>query len=75
MKRIKIRFQNREDTHVIVEVMKKGQIIALRGLIFIVPEPAIEVLDRIGARYENLGEIPWDHVVRALRDPASAAVQ
>ena len=75
MKRIKIRFQNREDSAIMIEVAKRGQVVGFRGLVFVVPEPAIELLDSLGAKYENLGVMHWDELVRALRNPDSAAVQ
>lgn len=74
MKRIKIRFPNKEDSAVIMEVIKRGQVICLRDETFIVPEPAIELLDELGARFENLGEVPWDHVVRTLRSSLTPQV-
>ncbi len=71
MKRVKIRFPNRDDSKIMVEVMRRGQVICLRDETFIVPEPAIELLSELGASFENLGEVPWDHVVRTLRSAAA----
>src|SRR5437868_6484886 len=72
MKRIKIRFANRDDTSIIMDVIKHGQVVCLRDNIFIVPEPAIKLLNELGAKYENLGEESWDSVVRTLRAAATS---
>ena len=74
MKRIKIRFPNRDDSAVMMEVMRRGQVICLRDQTFIVPEPAIDLLTELGASFENLGEVPWDHVVRTLRNSVTPQV-
>lgn len=72
MIRIKIRFNGREDNRIIADVMKRGEVVGLPELAFIVPEPAIAFLDEAGANYENLGAESWDRVVHALRSaPAS----
>ena len=76
MKRIKIRIEDRaERTRGIYEVMKRGEVICLRDHVFIVPEPAIELLDSLGVKYENFGVEPWDRVVRALRSPSATSAQ
>jgi hypothetical protein len=75
MNRIKIRFASRDDSRVMADVMKRGQVICLRDLTFIVPEQAVSLLREMGARFEDLGEEPWDRVVRALRDSAASNVQ
>lgn len=75
MKRIKIKFPSREDSQVIVEVARRGQVVCLADQTFIVPEPAIEYLTKRGAKFENLGEETWDRVVRALRGSATREVQ
>jgi hypothetical protein len=74
MKRIKIKFKTREDSRIVAEVMKQSEVFCFPDLTFVVPEPAIEVLDSLGAEYENLGEESWDRVVRALRSAASSTV-
>ena len=74
MKRIKIRFHSREGSRVIADVMKRGEVIVLPDLTFIVPEPAIMILDEAGATYDNLGEETWDRVVHALRNASTTKV-
>jgi hypothetical protein len=74
MKRIKIRFKSREDSRVMIEVIKRGEVFCFPDITFVVPAPAIELLDGLGATYENLGEEPWDRVVSALRNTASSKV-
>lgn len=74
MKRIKIRFADRDDSAAILDVLKHGRVYAFRDNVFIVPEAALDLLDKRGAKYENLGEETWDRVVHALRTAASSKV-
>jgi hypothetical protein len=74
MKRIKVRFHSREESRIMAEVMKRGEVIVLRDLTFLVAEPAIIYLENVGAKYDNLGEESWDRVVRTLRSTTPSKI-
>ncbi len=76
MKMVKIRFANREDSAKgIAKVMRRGQVVCLPENTFIVPEPALDVLNELGLAYEVLNEEGMDSVIHTLRNPAAAAIQ
>ncbi len=75
MRRFRIRISDPEDQERgIYEVMLRGQVICLRDDQFIVPEPALKVLDDLKVGYELMGEEGTDGVIRSLRDPAATSV-
>ena len=57
----------------LVAVMKRGRVICLPNETYIVPGPALEVLDGMGVSYEVISEEGLDGVVQALRNPSSAS--
>jgi len=54
------------------EMMRRGRIVCLRGNQFIVPEPALELLDELEAQYSLIGEDP-EATLRAVRNPVAAS--
>ena len=73
MKRYRIYIAKREhQTRAVMEVMKRGRITCLRGDEFIVPEPALGLLDEIGVSYKLMNEEP-EVSVGPLRDPHPTA--
>jgi hypothetical protein len=76
MKFMRIRMSDPE-THAdgFYEIMRRGRIVCLPNDTFIVPTPALQVLDDMGVTYELLNEEGWDSVVRTLRTAAAASAQ
>ena len=56
----------REDA--ILAVMRRGRVICIVGDIFVVPEPALDVLRSFGVTFEELGRGGIDYAEKALRD-------
>lgn len=76
MKMVKIRFPDEAArAKGIAAIVRRGRVVRLPKHTFIVPAPALDVLNDMGLAYEVLAEGGWDSAVHALRDPASAAVQ
>jgi hypothetical protein len=59
----------------LVAVMRRGRVICLPNETYIVPAPALQLLDEMGISYEVISEEGLDGVIQALRDPASASAQ
>jgi hypothetical protein len=75
MQMIKIQIPERTDrANALVEMGKRGRIICLPDNIFIVPEPALELLKSLGINYQELGRGGFDYAEKALRDASAAKV-
>ncbi len=57
----------------LVAIMKRGRVICLPKETYIVPGPALGLLDQMGVSYEVISEEGLDGVVQALRNPSSAS--
>ena len=69
MQMVKIQIPDRSDrAKALGTLTLRGRVIGLRNNIFIVPEPALEVLDSLGVTYRELGRGGWDYAQKALRD-------
>jgi hypothetical protein len=56
----------------LVEMSRRGRVICLPEDVFVVPEPALELLKGLGVSYSELGRGGLDYAEKALRDaPAS----
>ena len=75
MQMIKIRIPERsERAKALVEMARRGRVICLPDDIFIVPEPALELLQTLGVGYQELGRGGFDYAQKALRDATAAKV-
>ncbi len=73
MKHFRIRIDDKEQrSRGILEVTKRGRVVSLRGNQFIVPEPALSLLDELGVKYDLIREDDPDDALRAIRDSAAA---
>jgi hypothetical protein len=69
MKFAKIRFESRDARLQAVEgLMKRAKVVALKGGIFIVPNPALEWLTAQNIAYTLLETLNQDDVIQALRN-------
>lgn len=70
MQMVKIRVPERGDrVKSLVEVARRGRVVCLPDDVFIVPEPALELLQSLGVNYQELGRGGFDYAEKALRDP------
>ncbi len=56
------------------EVSKRGRIVCFRENEFIVPEPALALLDELDVKYSLLREEDPDSALRSVRDSTAPAV-
>ena len=75
MQMIKIQIPERaERAKALVEMGRRGRIICLPDDVFIVPEPALLLLQSLGVNYQELGRGGFDYAEKALRDSSAAQV-
>ena len=75
MQMVKIRVPQREDrAKALVEMSGRGRVICLPDDVFIVPEPALQLLQSLGIGYQELGRGGFDYAEKALRDASAALV-
>jgi hypothetical protein len=53
-------------------LIRRGRVECLRDNVFIVPEPALTVLQDLGVTYQELGRGGLDYAEKTLRDSAAA---
>ncbi len=69
MQMVKIRVPERSDrTKSLVEMARRGRVVCLPDDVFVVPEPALELLQSLGVNYQELGRGGFDYPEKALRD-------
>ena len=69
MQMVKIRVPERSDrAKSLVEMARRGRVLCLPDDVFIVPEPALALLQSIGVNYQELGRGGFDSAEKALRD-------
>jgi len=76
MQMVKIQIPEQENrAKGFVEVACRGRVVCLAGDVFVVPEPALELLRSLGISYEELGRGGVDYAEKALRDSLTAEAQ
>lgn len=76
MPMIKIQIPKRSDrTKALVEMGRRGRVICLPDNVFIVPEPALALLQSLGVTYLELDRGGFDYAEKALRDASAAQVR
>ena len=69
MQMVKIQIPERDDrVKSLVEMARRGRIVCLRDDIFIVPEPALNLLQSFGVHYKEFGRGGIDYGEKALRN-------
>jgi hypothetical protein len=69
MQMVKIRIPAREDrVKSLPKMVERGRVVCLPDDVFIVPEPALELLDSLGVGYQELGRGGGGYTEKALRD-------
>jgi hypothetical protein len=53
-------------------LMRRGKVVCFPGNVYVVPEPALAVLNKLGIAYQELGRGGLDYAEKALRDSLAA---
>jgi len=76
MQMVKIQIPERSDrAKALVEAGRRGRVICLPGNIFIVPEPALALLQSLGISYQELGRGGFDYAQKVLQDASAGQMQ
>ena len=74
MKHFRIQIDDQDSrARAMCEVMRRRRIVCLRGNQFIVPKPALALLDECAVDYRLIGEDDPETAVRAVRDSLAAS--
>jgi hypothetical protein len=75
MQMIKIQIPDRADREkCVVELARRGRVVCLPDNVFVVPEPALALLQSLGVHATELGRGGLDYAEKALRDSLAAPV-
>jgi hypothetical protein len=75
MQMVRIHIPNQPDSaKALVELARRGRVDCYRDDVYIVPEPALQVLKNMGVSYQELGRGGLDYAEKALRDSLAAQV-
>ena len=73
MQMVKIRVPDQGDSaKALFELMRRGRVVCFPDSVFVVPEPALDVLRGMGVGFTELGRGGIDYAEKALRDPSAA---
>jgi hypothetical protein len=76
MQMVKIQIPDKKDSaKALVEMARRGRVDCYPGDVYIVPEPALELLRSLGVNYQELGRGGLDYAQKALRDTLAAETQ
>jgi hypothetical protein len=72
---VKIQIPKRSHREKTLEtITRRGRVVCLPDNVFIVPEPALEVLESLGVEYQELGRGGQDYAEKTLRNSAAHKV-
>jgi hypothetical protein len=75
MQMVKIQVPDRkESATALVEMSRRGRVICFAEDVYIVPEPALDLLSELGITFHELGRGGFDYAEKALRDASAAKV-
>ncbi len=75
MQMVKVRIPDKaESAKAFAALIRRGRVDCYRDDVYIVPEPALEVLKGLGVTFQELGRGGLDYAEKALRDTATAPV-
>lgn len=76
MQMVKIQIVDRDQAgNAFATLVRRGRIDCYRDNVFVVPEPALEVLHSMSIPYIELGRGGLDYAEKTLRDSSAAQVQ
>jgi hypothetical protein len=69
MQMVKIQIPEKRDREKsLVEMARRGRLVCLPDNVFVVPEPALELLQSLNVDFQELGRGGLDYAEKALRD-------
>jgi hypothetical protein len=75
MQMVKIQIPDKDESaKAMVEMGRRGRVICLPDEVYIVPDPALTLLQTLGITFQELGRGGFDYAQKALRDASSAEV-
>jgi hypothetical protein len=75
MQMVKIHIPERsERAKALVEMSRRGRVICLPDDVFMVPDPALALLQSLGINYQELGRGGFDYAEKGLRDASASPV-
>jgi hypothetical protein len=75
MKRFQIHIEGKENqTRALAQVMRRGRITCLRDDMFVVPEPALDLLKDLAIPYTVVSEVAKEDPLGSIRGSVTAAV-
>ena len=73
MQMVKIQIPDKDEcARAFSALIRRGRVDCFRDNVFIVPEPALQVLKTMGVNYQELGRGGLDYAQKALRDSVAA---
>ena len=73
MEMVKIQIPDKDEcAKAFSALIRRGRVDCFRDNVFIVPEPALELLQDMGVSYQELGRGGLDYAQKALRDSVAA---
>ena len=73
MQMVKIQIPDKDEcAKAFSALIRHGRVDCFRDNVFIVPEPALEVVQQLGVHYRELGRGGLDYAQKALRDSVAA---
>ena len=76
MQMVKIQISDKkESAKALVEMSGRGRVLCFADDVYIVPEPALDLLAKLRITYQELGRGGFDYAEKALRDSSAAQVQ
>ena len=75
MQMVKIQIPDKkESAKALVQMSGRGRVICFADDVYIVPEPALDFLTKLGITYQELGRGGLDYAEKALRDASAVKV-
>ena len=75
MQMVKVQIPDKKDSaKALVEMSGRGRVLCFADDVYIVSEPALALLDKLGVHYQELGRGGFDYAEKALRDASAAQV-
>lgn len=75
MQMVKIQIPDKKDSaKALVEMSGRGRVLCFADDVYIVPEPALQLLAQLSIGYQELGRGGFDYAEKALRDASAAQV-
>jgi hypothetical protein len=75
MQMVKIQIPDKtESARAMVEMSGRGRVLCFAEDVYIVPEPALQLLQKLQITFQELGRGGFDYAEKALRDATAAKV-